>query len=264
MAASSSSASQSHFTYSNAPTYFPVPFHLQQSAATPANYAAAVYAAAPAVQIPSLPVIGPVSPAPVSGVYSLPQYPSQQLFERDAQIITPEALESVKAAIASSEAENKAQAKKKAVPRKAAGQTWEDPILAEWPEDDYRLFCGDLGNEVNDDVLTKAFSRFPSFSMARLSSSLLIVHKSKYNSNFLTVVRDKRTGKTKGYGFVSFASPSDLAAALKEMNGKYVGNRPIKLSKSKWKERTDFEALEKQKRQTHKKPKLPRKGVLHK
>lgn len=33
------------------------------------------------------------------------------------------------------------------------------------------------------------------------------------------VVRDKRTGKTKGYGFVSFANPSDLAGALKEMNG---------------------------------------------
>jgi RNA recognition motif-containing protein len=33
------------------------------------------------------------------------------------------------------------------------------------------------------------------------------------------VVRDKRTGKTKGYGFVSFSNPSDLAAAFKEMNG---------------------------------------------
>lgn len=33
------------------------------------------------------------------------------------------------------------------------------------------------------------------------------------------MVRDKRTGKTKGYGFVSFANPSDLAAAMKEMNG---------------------------------------------
>jgi hypothetical protein len=29
--------------------------------------------------------------------------------------------------------------------------------------------------------------------------------------------------------------------------GKYVGNRPIKLRKSTWKERTDAEALEKQK-----------------
>ncbi|GJZ31487.1 pentatricopeptide repeat-containing protein [Tanacetum coccineum] len=94
--------------------------------------------------------------------------------------------------------------------------------------DDYRLFCGDLGNEVNDDVLSKAFARFPSFNMAK-------------------VVRDKRTGKTKGYGFVSFANPTDLAGALKEMNGKYVGNRPIKLRKSNWKERTDVEALERQK-----------------
>jgi len=61
------------------------------------------------------------------------------------------------------------------------------------------------------------------------------------------VVRDKRTGKTKGYGFVSFSNPTDLAAAIKEMNGKYVGNRPIKLRKSNWKERTDVEALERQK-----------------
>lgn len=59
---------------------------------------------------------------------------AQQLFQRDAQIITPEALESVKAAIASSEIEHKAEPKKKAIPRKAAGQSWEDPTLAEWPE----------------------------------------------------------------------------------------------------------------------------------
>ena len=34
--------------------------------------------------------------------------------------------------------------------------------------DDYRLFCGDLGNEVNDDVLSKAFARFPTFNMAKV------------------------------------------------------------------------------------------------
>ncbi|XP_020230126.1 RNA-binding protein 42 [Cajanus cajan] len=237
MTTPSSSASESQYTYSN-PSYFPVPFHLQQPATT---HYAAPYVATPSVQPP---IVGPA--APVAGVYStVPQYQAQQLFERDAQIITPEALENVKAAIASSDVEHKADSKRKAVPRKVAGQSWEDPILAEWPEDDYRLFCGDLGNEVNDDVLSKAFSRFPSFNLAR-------------------VVRDKRTGKTKGYGFVSFANPADLAAALKEMNGKYVGNRPIKLRKSKWKERTDYEALEKQKNHIQKKQKLSRKGVLHK
>ncbi|XP_063937712.1 uncharacterized protein LOC108193255 isoform X6 [Daucus carota subsp. sativus] len=106
---------------------------------------------------------------------------AQQLFQRDAQTIAPEALESVKAALASSEIEHKAETKKKAIPRKAAGQTWEDPILAEWPENDFRLFCGDLGNEVNDDILSKAFSRFPSFNMARIPGwelpSLCIFHR---------------------------------------------------------------------------------------
>jgi len=33
------------------------------------------------------------------------------------------------------------------------------------------------------------------------------------------VVRENRTGKTRGYGFVSFSNPLDLAAAMKEMNG---------------------------------------------
>ena len=40
-----------------------------------------------------------------------------------------------------------------------------------------------------------------------------------HSSSHSQVVRDKRTGKTRGYGFVSFSNPLDLAAALKEMNG---------------------------------------------
>nr|XP_043631902.1 RNA-binding protein 42 [Erigeron canadensis] len=216
--------------------YFPVPFHLQQQPTIPV-----------AAAVPNLPY-PPAVPPPDYTVLPNPQFhfhQAQQLFQKDAQTITPEALKSVKAALASSEIQQKAETKKKSVPRKAAGQAWEDPTLAEWPENDFRIFCGDLGNEVNDDVLSKAFSRFPSFNMAR-------------------VVRDKRTGKTKGYGFVSFANPTDLASALKEMNGKYVGNRPIKLRKSKWQERTDFEALDKQKQRGQKKSKLPKKSVLHK
>ncbi|ONK79605.1 uncharacterized protein A4U43_C01F8070 [Asparagus officinalis] len=236
-ASNSSSQYPSYPPPANPNSYFPLPFHLQQnpnlySATPPVNLAPQAYA--------------PSYSAAAPGVYALPQYQqAQQLFQRDAQTITPEALESVKAALANSEVEHKAEIKKKAIPRKAAGQSWEDPTLAEWPENDYRLFCGDLGNEVNDDVLSKAFSRFPTFNMAR-------------------VVRDKRTGKTRGYGFVSFATPSDLAAALKEMNGKYVGNRPIKLRKSSWKDRTDVEALGRQKNHAQKKPKLAKKGILHK
>lgn len=120
-----------------------------------------------------------------------------------------------------SAAEDKKKAKvekvKKCI-RTAAGTSWEDQSLLEWDPDDFRIFCGDLGNEVNDDILARAFSRYPSFLKAK-------------------VVRDKRTGKTKGYGFVSFKDPNDYVRAMREMNGKYVGSRPIKLRKSMWKDR---------------------------
>ncbi|XP_048529729.1 RNA-binding protein 42-like [Triticum urartu] len=212
-----------------APSYFPVPFHLQTS------------------QYPTWPTVAPAQPAPAyNAVYPMPQVQqAQQLFQRDSQIISPEALATVKAAIADNDKDKKVEANKKAVPRKAAGQCWEDPTLADWPENDFRLFCGDLGNEVNDDVLTKTFSKYPSFNMAK-------------------VIRDKSTGKTKGYGFVSFANASDLAAALKDMNGKYVGNRPIKLRKSTWKSRIDYEALLKPKTRPQKKLKVQPRSVLHK
>ncbi|UJR37636.1 hypothetical protein I4U23_030333 [Adineta vaga] len=112
---------------------------------------------------------------------------------------------------------NKAQKKPRHV-RMAGGTTWEDETLGEWDPDDFRLFCGDLGNEVNDDALTRAFNKYPSFQKAK-------------------VVRDKRSGKTRGYGFVSFKDSQDYIRAMREMNGKYVGNRPIKLRKSTWQER---------------------------
>jgi len=110
------------------------------------------------------------------------------------------------------------QPKKPRNVRMAGGTTWEDESLADWDPDDFRLFCGDLGNEVNDDVLIRAFNKYPSFQKAK-------------------VVRDKRSGKTRGYGFVSFKDSQDYIRAMREMNGKYVGNRPIKLRKSTWQER---------------------------
>ncbi|BES94616.1 RNA recognition motif. (a.k.a. RRM, RBD, or RNP domain) [Nesidiocoris tenuis] len=113
----------------------------------------------------------------------------------------------------------KKEKKNKKLIRVAGGQTWEDSTLAEWEDDDFRLFCGDLGNDVTDEVLTRAFSKYPSFLKAR-------------------VVRDKRTNKTKGFGFVSFKDPQDFIRATKEMNGRYVGSRPIKLRKSSWRNRS--------------------------
>ncbi|XP_033217953.1 RNA-binding protein 42 [Belonocnema kinseyi] len=108
--------------------------------------------------------------------------------------------------------------KNKKIIRMAGGQTWEDPSLLDWDEDDFRIFCGDLGNDVTDEMLIRVFGKYPSFQKAK-------------------VVRDKRTNKTKGFGFVSFKDPQDFIKAMKEMNGRYVGSRPIKLRKSSWKQR---------------------------
>ena len=56
---------------------------------------------------------------------------------------------------------------------------------------------------------------------------------------FVQIVRDKRSGKSKGFGFVSIQDVEDFAKAMREMNGKYIGNRPCKLSKSTWDQRSD-------------------------
>ena len=103
--------------------------------------------------------------------------------------------------------------------RKGAGIIWQDESLNEWPENDYRIFVGDLGNEVNDQVLVNAFIKYPSFAKAK-------------------VIRNKITGKTKGYGFISVTDENDYIKIMREMNGKYVGNRPIRLKRSTWKDRS--------------------------
>ncbi|KAK0551625.1 hypothetical protein OC846_003221 [Tilletia horrida] len=97
--------------------------------------------------------------------------------------------------------------------RKAAGKVWEDPSLLEWDPSHKQLFIGDLGNDVTDEVLTKAFQKYATFVKAK-------------------VVRKKADDKSKGYGFVSFSDPEDFLKAWKEMDGKYVGSRPIRIKKA--------------------------------
>ena len=103
--------------------------------------------------------------------------------------------------------------------RSCAGESWVDTTLAEWPVNDFRIFVGNMGPDASDDALAKSFSKYTSFQKAR-------------------VVRDHQTRKALGYGFVSFKDPWDMTSALREMEGKYVANRPITVRKSTWKERS--------------------------
>lgn len=105
------------------------------------------------------------------------------------------------------------EGKKKTVVREGGGKQWEDETLLEWNPLHPRLFIGNLAGEVTDDSLMKAFSRYPSLSKAR-------------------VVRDKRSTKSKSYGFVSFADTDDYFRAAKEMNGKYIGSHPVLIKRA--------------------------------
>ncbi|KXJ15064.1 RNA-binding protein 42 [Exaiptasia diaphana] len=149
-----------------------------------------------------VPMAGPVVPPPV-GV---------------PPTITPAEQKEWESAYKHNEGDDKKKGKDKKFVRVAGSQVWEDPSLSSWDPNDFRIFCGDLGNEVTDESLTRAFSKYPSFLRAK-------------------IIRDKKSSKTKGYGFVSFKDPNDFIKAMREMNGKYIGNRPIKLRKSTWKDR---------------------------
>ena len=77
-----------------------------------------------------------------------------------------------------------------------------------------------MGNEVTDEVLANAFKKYNTFVKAQ-------------------VVRDKKTLKSEGYGFVSILGQDDYIKAMREMDGKDVGNRPIKLKRSEWVEKSE-------------------------
>jgi hypothetical protein len=74
--------------------------------------------------------------------------------------------------------------KRTTVLRKGGGKVWEDQTLLEWNPCSYsychfgsnthsflawfRLFVGDLSNDVSDDVLANAFNKYSSFQKARV------------------------------------------------------------------------------------------------
>ena len=102
--------------------------------------------------------------------------------------------------------------KKKTVVRAGGGKSWEDESLLEWDPTQFRIYVGNLAGEVTDDSLAKAFAQY-GVSKAR-------------------VVRDKRTTKSKGFGFVAFTDNEMGFKAAKEMRGKYIGSHPVTINRA--------------------------------
>lgn len=76
-----------------------------------------------------------------------------------------------------------------------------------------QIFVGDISPEVTDQILTAAFSWYPSCLGGK-------------------VVKDPNTGISKGYGFVAFRDASEADRAIGEMQGMYVGSRAIRTGKA--------------------------------
>ncbi|KAL0482182.1 polyadenylate-binding protein [Acrasis kona] len=76
----------------------------------------------------------------------------------------------------------------------------------------HQVFVGDLAPDVTDQMLYSTFVKhYPSARSAK-------------------VVMDPGSGQTRGYGFVRFDNEHDMRRALQEMQGVFVGSRPIKVS----------------------------------
>lgn len=76
-----------------------------------------------------------------------------------------------------------------------------------------KLFVGSLPWSVGDQDLAEAFAPFGAVREAK-------------------VITDRETGRSRGFGFVTFQNDADAAKALKEMDGTVMGARTINVSEA--------------------------------
>ncbi|XP_075885608.1 cytotoxic granule associated RNA binding protein TIA1 isoform X4 [Nelusetta ayraudi] len=82
----------------------------------------------------------------------------------------------------------------------------------------FHVFVGDLSPEITTDDIKAAFGPFGKISDCR-------------------VVKDMATGKSKGYGFVTFFNKWDAENAIQQMGGQWLGGRQIRTN---WATRKPF------------------------
>lgn len=77
-----------------------------------------------------------------------------------------------------------------------------------------RLYVGNLPYRMTDEELANAFSQAGQVAD-------------------VTIVIDRETGRSRGFGFVEMATEEAAAAALQQMNGAEVGGRTLKVAEAK-------------------------------
>jgi len=77
-----------------------------------------------------------------------------------------------------------------------------------------KIFVGNLAREVNDDDLLQAFAAFGKVDSA-------------------TVIKDKFTGASRGFGFVEMPTGSEAQAAIDGMNGKDLKGKAVNVNEAR-------------------------------
>ncbi len=77
-----------------------------------------------------------------------------------------------------------------------------------------KLFVGSLPYTTTDQELNELFSQFGKVDSA-------------------TIINDRMTGRSKGFGFVEMSSDDEAAKAIQELNGKDVGGRNIVVNEAR-------------------------------
>ncbi len=77
-----------------------------------------------------------------------------------------------------------------------------------------KIYVGNLSYDVAENDLEQAFGEF-----GQVTS--------------VNILKDRRTGESKGFGFVEMAEVSEGQAAIKEMNGKELMGRELKVDQAK-------------------------------
>ncbi len=77
-----------------------------------------------------------------------------------------------------------------------------------------KLYVGNLPYSIGDEELNKFFSAIGSVSTA-------------------TVIKDRYSGRSKGFGFVEMTSDSDVAKAIEALNGKDLDGRKLVVNEAR-------------------------------
>lgn len=77
-----------------------------------------------------------------------------------------------------------------------------------------RLYVGNLAFQTTEKELEEAFQQFGTVESA-------------------TVVRERDTDRSKGFGFVEMSDETEATAAIEGMNGKELGGRPLTVNEAR-------------------------------